>query len=87
MHIKLVVEHATKKLVGCHCIASARPELVHIGQAVKLLADDRRVHRDGVQLPDLSEMFKYAPTMRSGDREKNSTRSEEIIMTHAHIGG
>ncbi len=59
--IKLVVDRATRKVLGCHCIGERATELVHVGQAV--------MHHDGTvdafiemvfNYPTLSEMFKYA---------------------------
>jgi NAD(P) transhydrogenase len=59
--IKLVVERATKKLLGCHCIGERASELVHIGQAVMLLEGTIDTFIDMVfNYPTLSEMFKYA---------------------------
>jgi NAD(P) transhydrogenase len=59
--IKLVVDRATKKLLGCHCIGERSTELVHIGQAVMLLGGTIDAFIEMVfNYPTLSEMFKYA---------------------------
>ena len=59
--IKLVVDRATKKIVGCHCIGERASELVHIGQTVMMLDGTVDVFIEMVfNYPTLSEMFKYA---------------------------
>jgi NAD(P) transhydrogenase len=59
--IKLVVDRATKKVVGCHCIGERASELVHIGQAVMMLDGTIDAFIEMVfNYPTLSEMFKYA---------------------------
>jgi len=59
--IKLVVDRATRKVLGCHCIGERASELVHIGQAVMLLEGTVDAFIDMVfNYPTLSEMFKYA---------------------------
>jgi NAD(P) transhydrogenase len=59
--IKLVVEKATRKVIGCHCIGERASELVHIGQAVMLHEGTVDAFIDMVfNYPTLSEMFKYA---------------------------
>ncbi|HEY8041464.1 MAG TPA: Si-specific NAD(P)(+) transhydrogenase [Polyangiaceae bacterium] len=59
--IKLVVERATRKLVGCHCIGERSSELVHIGQAIMLGGGTIDAFIEMVfNYPTLSEMFKYA---------------------------
>lgn len=59
--VKLVVERATRKLVGCHCIGERASELVHVGQAVMLLGGTVDVFIEMVfNYPTLGEMFKYA---------------------------
>jgi NAD(P) transhydrogenase len=59
--IKLVVERATKKLLGCHVIGERASELVHIGQSVMLLGGTIDAFIEMVfNYPTLSEMFKYA---------------------------
>jgi NAD(P) transhydrogenase len=59
--IKLVVEKATRKVIGCHCIGERASELVHIGQAVMLHDGKVDAFIDMVfNYPTLSEMFKYA---------------------------
>ncbi len=59
--IKLVVERATRRLLGCHCIGERASELVHIGQVVMLAGATIDVFIEMVfNYPTLSEMFKYA---------------------------
>jgi NAD(P) transhydrogenase len=59
--IKLVVERATKKILGCHCIGERASELVHVGQAVMLLDGTIDAFIEMVfNYPTLGEMFKYA---------------------------
>jgi NAD(P) transhydrogenase len=59
--IKLVVERASRKLLGCHCIGERSSELLHIGQAVMMLDGTIDVFIEMVfNYPTLSEMFKYA---------------------------
>ena len=59
--IKLVVERATRKLVGCHCIGERASELVHIGQVAMLAGAGIDAFIEMVfNYPTLSEMFKYA---------------------------
>ncbi len=59
--IKLVVDPATKKLLGCHCIGERASELVHIGQAVMLLGGTIDAFIEMVfNYPTLGEMLKYA---------------------------
>jgi NAD(P) transhydrogenase len=59
--IKLVVERASRKLLGCHCIGERSSELLHIGQAVMLMEGTIDVFIEMVfNYPTLSEMFKYA---------------------------
>jgi NAD(P) transhydrogenase len=59
--IKLVVDKATRKVIGCHCIGERATELVHIGQAVMLHEGTVDAFIDMVfNYPTLSEMFKYA---------------------------
>jgi NAD(P) transhydrogenase len=59
--IKLVVDPATKKLLGCHCIGERASEIVHIGQAVMLLGGTIDAFIEMVfNYPTLSEMLKYA---------------------------
>ncbi len=59
--IKLVVDRATRKLLGCHCIGERASELVHLGQAVMLLDGTIDAFIEMVfNYPTLSEMFKYA---------------------------
>jgi NAD(P) transhydrogenase len=72
--IKLVVERATKKLLGCHCIGERASELVHIGQAVMLLGGTIDAFIEMVfNYPTLSEMFKYAAYDALGAIAKKST--------------
>jgi NAD(P) transhydrogenase len=59
--IKIVVERATKKLLGCHVIGERASELVHLGQSVMLLGGTIDAFIEMVfNYPTLSEMFKYA---------------------------
>ena len=59
--IKLVVERATRRLLGCHCIGERASELLHIGQAVMMTDGTIDVFIEMVfNYPTLSEMFKYA---------------------------
>jgi NAD(P) transhydrogenase len=59
--IKLVVDPATKKILGCHCIGERASELVHIGQAVMLLGGTIDAFIEMVfNYPTLGEMLKYA---------------------------
>ncbi len=59
--IKLVVERATRRLLGCHIIGERATELVHVGQAVLLLGGTIDVFIDMVfNYPTLGEMLKYA---------------------------
>lgn len=59
--IKLVVERATKKLLGVHCIGERAAELVHIGQAIMTLGGGLDTLIEMVfNYPTLSECYKYA---------------------------
>ncbi len=59
--LKLVVERATRKVAGCHCIGERASELVHVGQAVMVLGGTVDVFLEMVfNHPTLGELFKYA---------------------------
>jgi NAD(P) transhydrogenase len=59
--VKLVVDRASKKILGCHVIGERATELVHIGQTAMLLDGTVDVFIDMVfNYPTLGEMFKYA---------------------------
>jgi len=58
---KLVVERATRKVIGVHVIGERATELVHIGQAVMQLGGRVDVFIDMVfNFPTLAESYKYA---------------------------
>lgn len=58
---KLVVERATKRLLGVHVVGERATELVHIGQCAIHLGASIDVFLDMVfNYPTLSESFKYA---------------------------
>ncbi len=59
--IKLVVDRATRKLLGVHCLGERAAELVHIGQAIMTLGGGLETLIEMVfNYPTLSECYKYA---------------------------
>jgi NAD(P) transhydrogenase len=58
---KLVLDRATRELIGCHCIGERASELVHVGQAVITLGGTVETFIEMVfNYPTLSESYKYA---------------------------
>ncbi len=59
--LKLIVDRATRKVLGVHVIGERATELVHIGQAVIQLGGTVDVFIDMVfNFPSLAEAYKYA---------------------------
>ena len=58
---KLVVERASRKLIGIHVIGERATELVHIGQSALLMGARVDLFIDMVfNFPTLAESYKYA---------------------------
>ncbi len=59
--VKLVFDHGTRSLLGCHCLGDRASELVHIGQTAIALGGTVDTFIEQVfNFPTLSESFKYA---------------------------
>jgi NAD(P) transhydrogenase len=58
---KLVVDRATRRVLGCHVVGERASELVHVGHAVMLLGGTVDAFIEMVfNYPTLSETYKYA---------------------------
>jgi len=59
--VKLIFDHETRRLLGCHCIGEHATELVHIGQSLILLGGTVETLIEMVfNYPTLAELYKYA---------------------------
>jgi NAD(P) transhydrogenase len=59
--VKLVIDRATRKLVGCHCIGERASELVHVGEVAIALGGTVETFIETVfNYPTLGEAYKSA---------------------------